>query len=114
LAKQIIILDQVSNGTSVTVNIAFWYPITSGAKVQTNGSVWPGASAVDNTAIQTGAMREEVQSFTFAIGTPPAAIKTVLQQMWTARNAQLNGIGPNQYFGIFYDPTVVTNGGWSA
>ena len=111
MAKQIIILDQVSNGTSLTVNIAFWYPITAGARVQTNGSVWSGASAVDNTAIQAGTVKEELQSFTFAIGTPTASIKPVLQQIWTARNTQLNGIGPNQLFGIFYDPT---GGGWSA
>jgi hypothetical protein len=111
MAKQIIILEQVSNGTSVSINIAFWFPITSGVRAQTNGSIWSGATAADNLAIQSGTVREEVHSFTFAIGTPPAAIKAVLQQMWTARNAQLNSTGPNQFYGIFYDPGA---GGWSA
>ena len=111
MAKQIIILDEVSNGTNVSVNTAFWYPIASGLRVQTNGSIWSGASAAENLAIQTGTVREEIQSFTFAIGTPAATIKSVFLQVWTARNAQINGIGPNQHFGIFYDPGA---GGWSA
>lgn len=110
MAKQIIVLQQNSNGTDVNIQAVMWYPITSGAQQQ-NGSQWSGASAAEIAAIQSGAVLEEVRNFAFPVGTPAAAIKAVLQQAWTDRNAHIAGIGPNVYYGIYYDPTAT---GWSA
>ena len=107
--KQIIVLDQSSSELSVSYRVAFWYPITLNAVTQTAGSVWVasgtslGASAAENTAIQTGTIREEVQNFSFPVGTPVSAIEAVLQQAWAKRNAQIAGQGANQFYGNFWD-----------
>jgi hypothetical protein len=110
MAKEIIALSTSSNGTTVFYTVAFWYPITSGLKPVSSVSQWGGASAAENSAITAGSVIEEVNSFQFAIGTPVATIKTVLQQWWTARNTQLGGVGPNSVFGVFFDSVT----GWSA
>jgi hypothetical protein len=110
MAKQIIALNQSSNGTEVSYGVAFWYSIASGLLPQTAGSVWTGASAPENAAIQAGSVKEEVQSFSFPVGTPIAAIKAVLQQAWAERNQQINGMGPNAVYGVFFDSVT----GWSA
>lgn len=110
MAKQIIALQQSSNGTDVSYQVAFWFPITSGAQTQTAGSAWTGASAAENQAIQNGSVKEEIVGYTFPVGTPATAIKAILQQAWTERNAQINGVGPNQFYGVFFDSVT----GWSA
>jgi hypothetical protein len=110
MAKEIIVLTQATNGTTVDYKIAFWYPITSGVATTTLGSVWSGASTAENNAILAGTVIEEVSSYSFPVGTPATAIKPVLQQVWTDRNAQINGIGPNVFFGVFFDSVS----GWSA
>lgn len=110
--KQIVVLDENSNGTEVFYRVAFWYPITASAVPQTAGSVWVpsgtsvGASAAENTAIQAGTIKEEVQSFSFPVGTPVAAIEAVLQQAWAKRNGQIAGQGANHFYGAFYDGAV--------
>jgi hypothetical protein len=108
--KQIIVLGLTQNGTQITVQAAFWYPISVGALAQTSGSKWTAASTAENTAIQNGSILEEVQSFSFPVGTTTATIKDVLNKAWTQRNTALGGVGPNQYNGIFFDSVS----GWSA
>jgi hypothetical protein len=111
MAKQIIVLTQSSDGTNVTYQFAFWFPITAGITQQpTVTSQWAGASTGDNTAIQNGTIKEEIYLHTFPIGTSTATIKAVVNQAWTLRNTQLAGIGPNQFFGVFFDSV----NGWSA
>lgn len=110
MAKQIIVLNNNSDGTFVTYQMAFWFSIASGVQTQASGSVWTGASAAENTAIQNGTVKEEVKSFVFPIGTPSATIKSFIQQAWTDRNSQLNGIGTAQYYGVYLDSVT----GWSA
>src|SRR5690349_9887957 len=104
MAKQIIVLDQNSDGTNQTIRFAFWFPVTAGITPQpTFVSAWSGASTAENTALQNGTVKEELYFHTFPLGTPTANIKAVVNQAWTQRNTQINGIGPNQYFGVFFD-----------
>jgi|SRR6185437_326340 len=110
MAKQIIALTKSTDGTTLSVTAAMWFPITAGAKPVTANSAWTGASAAENTAIQNGSVLEEVRTFSFSVGEAAATIKATMQQAWTARNGQLNGIGPNVYNGIFFDSAT----GWSA
>lgn len=111
MAKEIIALSQDSDGTNQTIQFAMWYQITSGVEPRpTFVSAWTGASAADNTALQNGTVKEEIYVHTFPIGTPAANIKAVVNQAWTQRNAQLNGIGRNQFYGVFFDSAT----GWSA
>lgn len=115
MAKEAIVLQKSSNGTEQTFSVAMWYPITSGAAPVTSNSAWPGASAAGNTAIQNGSVIEELRSYSFPVNTPAAAIKAVLQQAWKERNAQIGGVRPDVYEGVYLDPVAITtNGGWSA
>jgi hypothetical protein len=110
MAKQIISLGASANSLQVTYSVVFWFPITSGARPQQNGSLWSGASPAETTAIQNGTVLEVSASFGFPINTPIANIKAFLQQEWTNRNTQQAGVGPNSTFGVFFDSV----NGWSA
>lgn len=112
MAKKIIVLPQSTDGIMVSYSVAFWYPITSTPRPQTNGSAWIasgtslGASTAENQAIQAGTVQEELKGFSFPVGLATAAIEAYLQQYWTNRNAQINGIGGNQYYGVAFDGTT--------
>lgn len=112
--KRIIVLTKNGSESEVTYSVLFWFSITSGIRTQSAGSLWVpngssvGASAAENTAIQNGTVLEESQSFTFPVSTPVADIENVLLQAWTNRNTQINGVGPNQFYGAFNDSVT----GW--
>lgn len=110
MSKQIIALSKTESGIYTTFQVAFWFPITTGVQTQTNGSVWTGASSTENAAIQAGTVREKVESFSFPTGASAAVIEGFLLQCWTNANAQINGVGPNQIYGSYYDPAA---GGWT-
>jgi hypothetical protein len=110
MAKEIISLGATNGGLTVTYTTLFWFPITSGAKAQTSGSVWSGASTAENTAIQNGSVLEVQQSFSFPTGTSVTNVKAYLQQAWTNLNTQINGVGPASTAGVYYDSST----GWSA
>ena len=110
MAKQIIVTSYSQNDTSMTIGCVFWYPITQGAKAQASGSTWSGASTAENQAIQNGSVLEEGQSFSFPVSAAVTTIKDVLNKAWTQRNNAIAGIGPAQYFGVFYDSSTL----WSA
>ncbi len=108
MSNQIIILGSSINSVMLTLNLVFWYPITSGQKTTAGVSAWPNASTAENTAIQNGSILEEGASFSFPVGTAVANIEAYLLQYWTNRNAQLNGVGPGLYQNYGY-----TGSAWS-
>ena len=115
--KRVIALSATPNGSSIIILAAFWYNITSGITPRPNiSSQWiaspnsPGASTADNTAIQNGTVIEEIEPFPFPLGVQGATIKDVLLSRWNVRNGELNGQGPDVYYGIFNDSVS----GWSA
>jgi hypothetical protein len=110
MAKQIVVLGAAQNSLWTNVIVATWFPITSGAKTVTTGSVWGLASAGENAAIQAGTVLEESNSFQFPTNLPVANVKAFLLQYWNNRNAQINGIGPGLYQNVFDDSIT----GWSA
>lgn len=111
MAKEIIALSTTPNGSTIILQVAFWYSITSGAVSRpTLTSQWTGASTAENTAIQNGTVIEEVEVFSFPLNATATTIKDVLNKRWTVRNGELNGQGPNIYYGIFFDSVT----GWSA
>jgi hypothetical protein len=110
MAKQIVVLGKSTSGPYDNYQFAFWYPITSGALARTAGSVWPGASTSENTAIQNGSVLEEVESIQVPINTATATVKDLANKRWVTRNSEFNSIGPNQYNGVFFDSVS----GWSA
>jgi hypothetical protein len=110
MAKQIIILGTNQNSLWTNISCVLWYPITSGAKTQTTGSVWSGAAAAENSAIQAGTVLEEQNTFQFPTNLPTANMKAFLQQYYANRNAQINGVGPGLYQNVYDDNAT----GWSA
>jgi hypothetical protein len=108
-AKRIIVVKQSTNGSNVCYSVANWYVITTGQQAQTAGSQWSGASTPENTAIQNGSVLEEMANQCFPVAQDVTSIKSVLVQQWTNRNAQIGGIGPAQYQGVYFDATT----GWS-
>jgi hypothetical protein len=110
--KQIIVLSQSTSETEVAYTVLFWYPITKQPVPQTAGSAWvasgtsTGAASAENQAIQAGTIKEEARGFTFPVGLTVSAIEAFLQQTWANRNAELNGQGPNQYYGSYFDGTA--------
>jgi hypothetical protein len=112
MSKQIIVMGVgISNGLWVPSDCLFWFPITSGKQPQTAGSAWTGASAAENAAIQSGAVLEERTTIQLPYNNDATANETSLLQYWTNRNAQINGRGPAQAQGTYYDPA---SGGWTA
>jgi hypothetical protein len=110
MAKKIGIIGATQSSLWTSVSAVFWFPIASGIKTQTAGSAWAGASAAENTAIQNGTVLEEQQSFNFPSGLATASMKDYLDNYWTRRNAQIAGVGPGLYAGVFEDSIT----GWSA
>lgn len=113
--KRVIVLTQSSTETQVSYSGLFWIPVSSGIRTQTAGSSWVpngtslGAIAAENTAIQTGSILEVSWGYSFPVNTPVATIESFLQQAWTNKNAQVNAIGPNQFYGFFYDGVAWSN-----
>lgn len=108
--KKVICLGKSSNAGYDTYQFAMWYTITSGLAPRTAGSAFTGATTPENTAIQSGSVLEEIESYTVPTGIQPTTIKDIALCRWAVRQSQLNGVGPQQYFGV-YDDSVT---GWSA
>jgi hypothetical protein len=108
-AKRVVVVKQATNGAQVCYTLANWFAITTGQQAQTAGSIWTGASAAENTAIQNGSVLEEISTQCFAVGQDVTTIKAALVQSWTVRQSQINGIGPAQFQGVFFDSST----GWS-
>lgn len=104
MAKEFIVLNSSTDTIFFTVNSAFWFPITTGQQLVTGVSAWLGASAQENAAIQSGAVIEELRSFSFPTGLDATSMLNTLVQYWTNRNAQLGGIGPGAFAGAYFDP----------
>ena len=107
--KRIIVLDRSTSESEANYNCLFWFQLSSGIRTQSAGSAWVpngssvGASAGENQAIQAGTILEESHSFQFPVATPITDIENVMLQAWTNRNQQINGVGPNQFYGSFND-----------
>lgn len=110
MAKQIIVLNRQISETDQIIEVVFWFSITQGAEAVTSNSLWNGASSAENTAIQNGSVKEEAFTFTYPVSLAATNIKADLQQRWTNRNAEIGGIGPAVYYGIYLDNST----GWSA
>jgi hypothetical protein len=103
MANQIIILGSSTSNGMLSLQLVFWFPISSGQKVAAGVSAWPNASVAENTAIQNGSILEEQGGFSFPVGLPAANIEAYLLQYWTNRNAQIGGVGPGQYQNFGYN-----------
>jgi hypothetical protein len=113
--QQVIVLENFSNETETTYTGLFWFPITSGIRPQTNGSAWTasgssaGATTAENAAIEAGTIIEIGWSYTFPNNFAIADVQAFLQQAWANKNVQINGVGPNLYYGYWWNGTSWSN-----
>lgn len=71
-------------------------------------SVWSGATAADNTAMQNGSVVETVISQRVPAGTSIAQIETFLQNHWQTFQNQINNSNPWNHYGSTWDGTTWT------
>ncbi len=112
MAKDVIVLDIGANqGGFTTVRCCFWLTISNPIAIPNAVSQWQGASASENAALASGAVREEVYSFQFPTGTSKATIENNLLALFTARQTWVTAqVSPGQFYGTFHDSST----GWSA
>lgn len=108
MARQIIILENQLPGRASTdplsYRYAFWLAVpvarqASYARLQPAVAVSAVATATagELTAIQTGAVKEEVAVFSEPPGTTLAQIEAALQAQFTVRQTQLNSSNENPW-----------------
>lgn len=119
MARQITVLTQqgVSSGTR-QVKCVFWFTIApANAQVPIPGfqSRATTVSTAEQTALENGSVREEIQDFEFPSSYTATEMKALINKRYTDRAAAI-AIEPatRAFYGVTYDPTVGTNGGWSA
>jgi hypothetical protein len=109
-AKQIIALNLAPTTTGeVDVMTAFWYPVTAGNEFPQSASASQFSRSVadENTAISTGRLIEEVNSFRFPSSYTGAQMEAFLQVMYTAKLAARNAVpSAGQFYGFFFDGTA--------
>lgn len=118
MAKQVIILRaSKGNKGDDDVEFLYWIPVVAARRVPIAGgtSRWAEASASENSAIATGAVIEIADRCQFASSLTTNQIKTALESRWAAKKTEIDELpNPNRFYGVNWDPTVGTNGGWSA
>ncbi len=111
-ADRIIVLGvDTSEGGWIKVTVVFWFPVAAGEELPLPGvtSGFRGASAAELTALQTGAMAEEVHTVKLANTLTPAQIQGSLSAAWDARKAYRDG---QMAAGEHYGATMNDLGTW--
>ena len=89
-AKQIINIGSAPTASgNITINYVMWLT-TSKPTITTATSVWSGASAAENAAIQAGTTVEVSGSITVSPGTSAASISTTLTTTYSQIEASIN------------------------
>jgi len=98
-----------ANPPTQTYSGVYWIPITSGLRPVTSGSAWvangtsSGASTAQVNAINSGSILEIPWSYTYPLGTPTTTFEAAVLAGWSQWNSQINGVGPNVYYGVNYN-----------
>jgi len=110
ITKRVIILEKLSNSPLV-FRYALWADVPAArqpfyAVQQANTvSAWKDAAPGDNTAIQSGAVTEIVDTINLTQAQTVADAQAALQAIWTAFQARINNFDPWQRYGTFMDTT---------
>lgn len=113
-AKQIVALNLTSTTTGeIDVSVAFWYPVASGNEFAQSSSSSQFSRAVsdENTALSTGRVIEEVNTWRFPSSYTGAQMEAFLQLVYTAKLAARNAVpATGQFYGFFFDGTAWSRG----
>lgn len=118
MARQIIILENLvpARGATdpLTYRYAFWLNVPVARQPffanATATSQVTGATTAEITAIQSGAIKESVGTFSVPAGTTLPQIEAGLVSLFTAENAALASSAANQWdhYGTAYDPSTTS------
>lgn len=112
----IIILDQ-SNVQANDYRVAFWADVPAARQTYYAAasltSAWRGATATDNSNLQTGLVTEVVMSIRLPQGTTLPQIQSALQAQWQQIQTFVSNNNPWIRYGSTWDGTtwVVQTGG---
>lgn len=112
MSKQVIVLNVEQTVPGLTqVRVLFWLtaPVTAPILMPGISSMWPGASAAENTALQNGMTVEEEYTFHFAGTKTKAQIEADILAAFQSRQTTFTANPPGAFFGLCYDSAT----GWS-
>ena len=113
MPRQIIILEQLGWPSDLRLNVCFWLAVPAARQqYYVNPSFKSqviGITANETNALQMGQVFEDVQEFSYPVGTGGAAIQADLVAKYTARQTDFNNMNSkyNRY-GWSYDGTSWT------
>jgi hypothetical protein len=111
--RRVILLDQTDtqDGLFYSLNLLFWFPVTSGQRPQSSGSLFAAASDAENADIKAGNVVEEPHTVPVPVGAPATTIESLALETWANRKAvrDLQGGGRNTLYGRSGDD----QGNWS-
>jgi hypothetical protein len=107
----VIVLDQHADDLN-TYNVVLWADVPAARQsryADANAkSVWSGATAADNTNLQTGVMVESTFSQRIPAGTTLPQIEAFLQTAWQNFQDRINNTNLWQRYGSTWDGTTWT------
>jgi hypothetical protein len=108
---RVIILDQTSDDAN-TYNCVMWADVPAARQsyyANANAkSAWNGATAADNTNLQTGVMVEQLTVQRVPPNTPLAQVEAFMAQLWQNYQTQITGNNPWIHYGSTWDGTTWT------
>jgi hypothetical protein len=107
----VIVLDQHGDDPN-TYNVVLWADVPAARQsryANANAkSAWSGATAADNTDLQTGVMTESLFTQRISAGTALPQIEALLQSAWQNFQNQVNSNNPWVRYGSTWDGTTWT------
>ena|SRR6516165_9068191 len=107
----VIILDQTAEDNN-TYHVVLWadVPVARQSRYANPGatSAWSGATAADNTNLQTGIMVESVVTQRIQAGSTLPQIENFLQNLWQQYQNSINSTNLWQRYGSTWDGTTWT------
>lgn len=112
MARKIIVTKRIDNPSYIEVNRIFWLDVPVARQAfyanPSATSQAPNVTALELTAIQTGAVNERTGVTSFTAGTVLGAIGTQLVTEYGAAQAALTNINDYKFYGSSWDGTTWT------
>lgn len=107
MAKRVIILDRPDRLDPNTYRVALWAAVPAARQsffaVPNAVSAWRDASAAENSAIASGAIKERVELFQFPPGATGAQMQNHIEARWQLFQNEITNVNLWQRYGSFWD-----------
>lgn len=112
MARKIIIKERIVKPTYFEVNAVFWLVVPTGRQpflANANAtSAAPSVTTEELNAIKTGAIREEIFTFSFPVGTPIGTIGATILSKYNTRQTEFNNDTTYTFYSSFHNGTSWT------